>query len=252
MTEVTLHAGPRWRDVVAEQVRIVGLSLRREALVMAVALLIGTVVIVREIAGGGPGFDSNEEFPTALISFLFPFAVWRGEKRFAPSFLWTLPVDRRRLALAKVLAGGVWLAAALAIFVLWLSALGAIAGAPPARALTRIPVPATAAMYLFGSALVLGLRHPLRWLFGGAGVLFLVGAVSDLLVQPNDGEWKYVPGIGAYFSAVSRLMAAWIRLPDAAQWTISTVVWVGAGALALWIASLRHDERRRPRQRRRP
>ena len=43
--EVTLHPAPRWRDVVLEQVRVVGLSLRREALVVAVVLGIVTLMI---------------------------------------------------------------------------------------------------------------------------------------------------------------------------------------------------------------
>jgi hypothetical protein len=245
MMEVTLHATPRWRDVVLEQIRIVGLSLRREALVAAVVLAVSTFMIVSEILGGGPGFDSRETFPTALISFLFPFAVWRGERRFAPDFLWTLPVDRRRLALARVFAGGVWLMAALAVFVTWLLALALLARATPAYHVMRIPFIATIAAYLFGSAVVLGLRHPLRWLLGTAGVLFLLGTLSDLLSQPDDGEWRYVPGAGDFFSAVQQAAAVWYTLPDPAQWAITTFLWFGAGLAVLWLAASRHCERRR-------
>jgi hypothetical protein len=243
MMEVTLHATPRWRDVVLEQIRIVGLSLRPAALVVAVVLGICTVIIGGELIRGGPAFDSYDTFPTALISFLFPFAVWRSDKRFGAAFLWTLPVDRGRLALAKVFAGWLWLMAALAVFVSWLFALGLLAGASPAYTVMRIPYTATAALYLFGSALVLGLRHPLRWLLGAAGVLFLMGTLSDVLSQPNDGEWQHVPGAGAFFSAISRLFAAWRTLPESAQWAITTFLWFGAGMAALWAAASRHRER---------
>ena len=39
-----------------------------------------------------------------LIGALLPIAVWARDARFGPSFLWTVPVDRRRHALIKVLA----------------------------------------------------------------------------------------------------------------------------------------------------
>lgn len=246
MSAVTLHPTPRWRDVVHEQVRVTGLSLRSVALIFAIVLGIGTVLVVGDILGGGPGFDSRETFPTALISFLFPFAVWRGEPRFGPAFLWTLPVDRRRLALAKVLAGGVWLMAALAIFVAWLLTLARLSPTTPAAALlVRIPFTATVATYLLGSALVLGLRHPLRWLFGAAGVLFLMGKLSDVLSQPNDQEWQHVPGAGTFFSTVQHAASVWQTLPEPARWTITTFLWLGAGAAALWLAASRHRECRR-------
>ena len=239
MMEVTLHPTPRWRDVVLEQIRIVGLSLRREALLVAVVLGVGTLVIGIEIAGGGPGFDSDETFPTALISFLFPFAVWRGERRFGPAFLWTLPVDRRRLALAKVFAGWVWLMAALAFFVSWLLALGLLAHASPARTVMRLPLTATIAAYLLGSALVLGLRHPLRWLLGAAGVIFLLAN----FIEP-DSVWTLLSFSGS-LTAAEDAGAARRTLPDLARWAITTFLWFGAGLAALWAAASRHGERRR-------
>jgi hypothetical protein len=209
---VTLHPTPKWRDVVREQVRFVGLSLRREALVVAAVLAVGTLVIGSEIARGGPGFDSAEPFPTAVIFFLYPFAVWKGERRFGAAFLWTLPVERRGLALARVFAGFVWMLAALALFAAWLSALALLAHAPPARIVLRIPFTATVACYLLGSALVVGLRHPLRWLLGGAGLLFLLATVG--------GGEHVLPHLPSF-------------------------LWLGVGLAALLAAASRHAERRR-------
>jgi hypothetical protein len=57
-----------------------------------------------------------------------PIVVWRGEERFGASFLWTLPVDRWRHALAKVFAGWVWLMGGVALFVLWSLALTLLSG----------------------------------------------------------------------------------------------------------------------------
>lgn len=243
--EVTLHATPRWSDVILEQIRIVGLGLWREALVVAAVLGVGTVLIVGEIVSGGPGFDSSERFPTAFIAFLFPFAVWRGERRFGPGFLWSLPVDRRRLALVRVFAGWVWLMVALAFFVAWLSALALIGGAGPVHQIERITFMPTMAAYLFGSAIVLGLRHPLRWLLGAAGLLFVLGLLSDVFTQPDDGEWRYVPGATVILSASGHALGAWLSLSDPARWAITTFLPLGAGLIALWAAASRHRELRR-------
>lgn len=245
MTEVTLHPTPRLRDVVLEQLRVVGLGLRREALVVLAVLAIGTVLVGTDLAQGGPGFDSGETFPTQLIAFFFPFLVWRLEPRFGPTSFWTLPCDRRRLALAKAFAGFVWLMAAVGVFVVWLLALGLLADAPPARTILRIPLVATITLYLFGSAVVLGLRHPLRWLCGAAGVVFVMGTLSDRLARPDDGEWSAIPGAHAWFSLTERLWASFHTLPPIAQSAIVTFLAVGAGLAALWIAASRHRDLRR-------
>jgi hypothetical protein len=240
MMEVTLHPTPRLRDVVLEQIRIVGLSLRVEALVAALVLGAGTFVIVGEIVSGGPGFDSNDIFPTAFISFLAPFAVWRRDQRFGPSFLWTLPMERRRLALAKVLAGWVWMMAAVAVFALWLLALALLARLPsPVQMIVaRVPFTATVAAYLFGSALVLGLRHPLRWLLGAIGVFALLARVID----PDLPDTLLGPT--GLFTTIERAVAGWGTLPGLARWAITTFLWFGAGLAALWAAASRHSERR--------
>lgn len=232
MMDVTLHPAPRWRDVVLEQIRIAGLSLRREALVVAAVLGFGTVLIVADLIVGKPGFDSDETFPTAWIFFLLPFAVWRGEKRFGPAYLWTLPVERRRMALTKVFAGGVWLMAALAFFLSWLLGLGLLAGVSSEYTIARVPVIATIAAYLFGSAMVVGLRHPVRWLAGGAGMLYLLANGVD----PDD--------VRTVLNS-SELALHWLRLPPLARWAITTFLSLGAGLAALWAAASRHGERRR-------
>jgi hypothetical protein len=249
--DVPLHATPRWRDVVLEQIRIVGLSLGTAAMILAAVLAVGTVMIVGEIVTGGAGFDSNETFPTALIAFLYPFAVWRNEKRFGPALLWTFPVERRRLALAKVFAGFVWLMAAVAFFLLWLFALGLFAGARPELTVARVPLIATIATYLFGSALVLGLNHPLRWLLGAAGVLALIGRLGDVISHPDNREWNYVPGARAAFALIEEAFSAWATLPAPAQWILTILLTIGLGLIAVWAAASRHRERHRHRKRQR-
>ena len=231
---MTLHPTPRGRDVVREQVRIVGLSLRRELLVVAVVLGIVTLRIVFDIvrADASTWFDSGEWFPISVVFFLSPFAVWRREQRFGPAFLWTLPVDRRRLALAKVFAGWVWLMAALAGFVVWQRVLAVVSGVVNARTVPLIAFVGASAAYLFGSALVLGLRHPLRWLLGTAGVFFLLGMLNEASRR------------GDYVDTLLRCRAVRAVLEAAVSGT-ATFFWLAAGLAALWVAASRHGERRR-------
>ena len=228
--EGTLHAMPRGRDVVIEQIRIVGLRLRPAALVAAIVIGIITLLIARDIVLGSAEtwFDADEWFQFSFIAFVVPFAVWRGDKRFGPAFLWTLPVDRRRLAFARVFAGWVWVMAALAGFIVWQLALAVIARVANPEIIPLVSLVGTTAAYLFGSALLLGLRHPLRWLLGTAGVFFLVGALNEAF-EPF--------GVDAYLSSrpLSPLFADANLLPF-----LSLI----AGLIAVWAAISRHRENR--------
>lgn len=261
MMQLTLHPAPRGRDVVLEQVRAVGLLLRRDALIVAVVLGVVTLAIAAEIASGGAGIHSDADGSdlAGVFAFLFPFAVWKGERRFGPAFLWTLPVDRRRLAFVKVFAGWVWLMTAVAVFILWRFALTLLPGVTAEQALPLVPFAVATAMYLLGSALVLGLRHPLRWLLGTYGVFYLLTTLSGVLGRTASGELRIVAWSGVLhwavygpnglhtllsssglFSAAQDAEAAWRALPDTAH----TFFWLGAGLAALWAAVSRHRENR--------
>lgn len=212
MTERALHPTPGPRAVLPEQVRAVGLSLRRPALAAAGLLAFATVAAAAQVLRDGEviGFHPERWVLPGLAGLLLPMAVWSGEKRFGEGFLWTLPVDRRAHALAKVGAGWVWLMAGVGIFVLWLLALtlvsgGNVLGAETLRMIPADPhpgprldpgtlrtavwrpqpvlwlVPFTAATgtYLLSSAGVLGTRHPFRWVAGVVLGLFLLVTASD-------------------------------------------------------------------------
>lgn len=242
MMPLSLHPAPRGRDAVLEQVRAVGLALRPVALVAAVVIGIVTLLVASE--GGRRGaeiqFGSDSWLGTSVVSFLFPFAVWRREKRFGPAFLWTLPVDRRRLALAKVFAGWVWLMTAMAVVVGWLLVLTLLSDTTAVWSVLGswlVRFPGATAMYLLGSALVLGLRHPLRWLLGAAGVLYLQGTLNEAL-----GPYTLL-NLKGFFSAEDAA-AVWRNLPDLTQWATTTFLWLGAGLAALWAAVSRHRENR--------
>ncbi len=239
MRNVILHAAPRMREVVREQIRIVGLALRREALVVAVVLGTATLVIAVDITRGSAAswFDSDEWAALGVVAFLSPFAVWRRERRFGPAFLWTLPVDRRRLALARVFAGWVWLMLALAVFTAWERTMALISGIPNAEVVRLDAFIGTTLTYLLGSALVLGSRHPLRWLLGTVGVFLLLGTLNRLLGLGPDGVLDERLSATGFFSAIR----SWRTLPQLAQWAIATVLSFGA----LSVAVSRRGERRR-------
>ena len=300
MTPPTLHATPRPRDVLREQLRAVGLALRGPGLAAAALLGVVTLAAAIRLLGARTAIDFHPELSMlpGMVGALLPIGVWKGEERFGAGVLWSLPVDRRRHALVRVGAGWVWLMAAVAVLVLSLLALSLLSGgsvlaertvrvlpalpvpAPPAldpaalRAvrwtpnalLWLVPFTAATASYLLASALALGTRHPLRWIVGTLLAPFLLFAFGDLTdaarlktaimrVLPRLFEGPY--GIDTLFTAraeslhtevrltTGETVGVWRDLPDVAQWALTTLLWTGAGALALWAAASRHRERRR-------
>lgn len=221
MTRVALHPTPGPRDMLLEQVRAVGLALRLPAAAVAALGALATLFFATEILGDGAVVDFRPErwILPGLAGLLLPLAVWQGEERFGAGFLWTLPVDRRRHALAKVFAGWVWLMAAVALFVVWLLGLALLSGgnilaeetirflptsaipAPgavdtgavrtvrwtPHPLLWLVPFTAATVMYLVASALALGMT--LRALIAAALGLFLLLFLTGLAGQMTGSEW---------------------------------------------------------------
>jgi hypothetical protein len=210
---------PRLRTVLLEQVRVTGLALRMPALIAAAVFVLLTVWIALEAVRTGTDMSLNA-WPTqlpGLIGALLPIAVWARDERFGPGFLWTLPVDRRRHAITKVLAGWVWLMAGIALFVLWLLALTSATGGrllpatlhlvasqaaaagpldpaalrtvhwAPGPLIWAVPFTAATATYLLASALALGSRHPLRWVVGAALSYVLLSVASGTVSEGQLG-----------------------------------------------------------------
>ena len=189
-----------------EQVRSVGMSLRKEAILLGLLLLALSVVGLYEAWSHAAGLNGEPELllTTLPVAFIFPFAVWKGEKIFDDAFLWTFPVSRHRIALAKVAAGAVWCLAGILAVLLWILLITLVTGGTFGISETRlighgnqdlpefaqvawqtplwmwlVPFASGLILYLLGSAAVLGLRHPVR-LFAGAafGWAMLAGLLS--------------------------------------------------------------------------
>jgi hypothetical protein len=213
MTQTTYHSGPRPSDVLAAQIRAVGLALRGPALVATALVALTTLLITTQVIGAGEVIDFHPEHHAlpGLLGLLFPIGVWMGEERFGAGFLWTLPVDRRRHALARVFAGWIWLMGAVALLALWLLALALFSGGnvlaeethrvlpsfsiaatgpfhpgavqdmrwTPKPLLWLVPFTAATGTYLFASALAIGTRRTLRWIVGAVFGFFLLVALAE-------------------------------------------------------------------------
>ena len=293
---------PRLRTVLLEQVRTTGHALRGAALVAAALVALLTLWVALQGASRDVDISLNA-WPTqlpGLVGALLPIAVWAWDERFGPGFLWTLPVDRRRHALTKVLAGWVWLMGGVALFVLWLLAVTRATGGrvlpetlhlvpfqvaaagpidpavlrsvrwAPGPLIWVVPFTAATACYLLASALALGSRHPLRWVIGSVLAYVLSSVASGAAsAQPGVGWLANAPerllrpvvwgrygldalltarleslGTNATLTTGERVMVWW-GVPDLGDWRTATLLWTGAGLLALWAAASRHRERRR-------
>ncbi|HYE43058.1 MAG TPA: hypothetical protein VEA15_06645 [Caulobacteraceae bacterium] len=281
-------AAPGGWAVFIEQVKTIGLGLRREGLALGALVVVVTVIALNDVLEDGAQLDfpTDASFVLPLMALLAPFAVWKGERLFRGAHLWTLPVDRQQHALTKMLAGGVWMLAAAVGMILWLMLLavatdGAIFG-PHDRLLLTGPItdvvqpgqvktvawttPAwqwaslftgTAIAYLLSSAVVIGLRYPLRWV---AGCVFLLTFLSlawsedlfedllEMLVMGPVGI-DYVLSGGAEGLDVAVRLAdgqratAWRAFPTAGPWALATGFWFIVSAALVWLAAWRHRER---------
>jgi hypothetical protein len=292
---------PRLRDVLLEQVRVTWLGLRIPSLVGVGLAGLATIVALPTMTRGGPlNINGWPTWLPGIMGALLPIAVWGKDERFGPGFLWTLPVDRRRHALTKIAAGWIWLMAGVVVFLSWLFVMVGVtgehvlpetinlvvSGVPPVTVVDPATVrrvhwdpgplmglvafSGATACYLIGSALVLGVRHPLRWVLGVAalfaltaviggpvgtqfGIVWLAGApgrLTELLVGSRYGLDALLTARSETLSTTATLttgksLRVWWGVPDLVDWGVATVLWTGLGAIALWTAVSRHGERRR-------
>lgn len=190
-----MRSSESFAALLAEQMRAVGLALYREAALAAAAL---TLICVSSLVVALKDHDrllvAPELLqPSLLVAMLLPYAVWKGDPVFGRAFLWTLPVRRQHAAVAKVIAGAVWMLLAMLVTLAALTLVslisggtigfadmryvdggtGTIAGAARVAWVTPawmwlMPFAGALLFYLLSSAALLGLRHPVRW---AAGIL---------------------------------------------------------------------------------
>ncbi len=284
----TVDRMPALKAVWIEQLRAVGVAIRREVGLAGVVLVLGSLAVVavarmpvlQAMLGAEAGvlvFNPEEPpwgFFAVLVALLFPLVVWKGERRFGDTPLWSLPVDHRRHALLKVAAGWVWLLGVLGVALLWVTlavlASGGVLGVDEVRLLIVDPARAAAgapgatepvnwttpwwewarpftsatAAYLLASTLVLATARPLFW---AAGLWVASIAVLGFAEERDVGwiqrnidlvDW-YIGGVpftqGVQLTTGWR--EAWTLLPTMGMWTVSAAFWIGLGIAGVMGAS---------------
>lgn len=193
MTTVALHPVPRWGDVAVEQVRTVGLALRREMIILLVilgvfgALTAASIARVLAASSGSVSVGDGVQLtvPMMLIGLVTPFAVWRDERPSRRDYHHAMPVARAGHTLTKLLAGWCWLVLAVALCLLFVAGLelvsvrltGGSSGVAPAWS-WMVPVTSASVAYLLSSAAVVGSDHPWRWVGGAVVLPALLTAIS--------------------------------------------------------------------------
>jgi hypothetical protein len=197
MDSTLLHPLPRRDAVVREQLRTVGLSLRREGLLAAGGLgalsaWILSVHLSQPWSGPRISLVPDAMVPAVLLALFAALAVWKGEDPARRGYHWSMPVDHADHAMAKTFSGWAWLVAAVGGYVAWLAVM-AVATGGELGVETRwgttgkisetvagwrwmVPFAGATILYLFGTALALASRHPWRWLGGGAVAFVFMAA----------------------------------------------------------------------------
>ena len=291
MTDATVKRTPEFGAVWSEQLHITGLCLRREAVLAVTALglfcLVGvalarvpalSALIGDELANVvlDPG-DPGPGLVGVFTALLFPLLVWKGERPWGDTPIWSFPVDHRRHALTKVAAGWVWLMAllggALLCLVLAVAAGGGTLGVDEVRQLilddtgffageagaTRevawttpwwewvLPFTSATAAYMLASALILATPHPFRW----AAAIYVLSLLPMLAVELFElhslqrGAETFAWFIGGEdFARGARLptgerVEGWLLLPSIGQWLAWAAVWISLGFASILTASAR-------------
>jgi hypothetical protein len=198
-TNLSLAPRPSLGAVAMEELRAVGVAVRRE-FTLVIAALLGFGGFFAWLSAHSDDrfyFQPDILAPAMLVPLIVPLAVWRSENPERRTYLWSLPVSRKTTHLLKLTAGWMWAMAAVAIYIVWAWGLAVITGGPvwdvqmAARGsfpgysyslewwLLLVPFTAATVTYLFGSLFTLTMNYPLRWAIGLWIVVYLSALLAD-------------------------------------------------------------------------
>jgi hypothetical protein len=268
MDTTLLHPLPRRGAVLREQLRTVGHSLRREAVLVGGgmgALSAYILAVNARYPSNTIALAPDAMVPAVLVALFAALIVWKGEDPARRGYHWSMPVDHAGHALAKAVSGWAWLVAAVGAYMAWLGVMALATGGEigvemgwgkhqrelHAVAAWRWLVPFVGAtiLYLFGTALALASRHPWRWLGGAAvGYVFLLAWTAALdggrtpLHEAIETAWggRYglrtaITGLTARpdaYGASGMFAGSWGILPSFGAWVSASALWL-AGALGI-------------------
>ncbi len=239
MTTNTSHEPPRAVAVFQLQVRKMGRILRPELIGLALILSPTAIMALGLLMRRNAVLDYPPELSLLLpaAAFLLPFRLWNREGLFERGDFQLMPVERRRHVLIRVCAGSVWVLGLATTIVLLFNLLALAAGSPTIGAaawLWLVPLGSVATAYLMGSALVLALRHPLRWSVGLVLACALFSAFN--LSAPLD------PMIQIMLQGDLGLERVLTGGASSTAWIVALLFWFGLGLIAVALTSLRHRE----------
>jgi hypothetical protein len=255
MTSTSLHPTPRLATIAREQLRAVGIGMRRESMFFLALLVFFAVLGISAAlkqAGttghhGSSSYGPEAAVPMALLGLLIPLAAWRDEGPARRAYHWAMPMARTPHALTKLLAGWAWLMVGVAIYVLYIAGLTALMntitgavriGSPVPAWQWAIPFTAATVAYLFGSAAAIGSDHPMRWIGGSWIGFFMIIIFLEALTMPEvkralmsivEGDY----GIGAVAVGGNK---------GAGAWAVATLLWSAIGTALIGIALRRRAE----------
>jgi hypothetical protein len=221
MNDVALHPTPGKRSVFLEEIRTIAASMRREFIVTAAVLIGVTLLVWIGITRTGLGLDTKairmlpSELGMALawIGLVAPLAVWKQDGPSNRGYMWSLPVSRSGLTVARVTGGWIWLMVAIAALIIWAITMAWLSGGGPGVTESRlvptgsandatalraiewstpawqwaVPFVAATVLYLIGSAVSVLSDHPWRWLLASLLTLGLFAVVSQVLGDSSGG-----------------------------------------------------------------
>lgn len=227
--------------VLREQVRSVGLSLRREGMLLA-GLLACTTVATYWAWLDGPGrpvpLSPIWLLPAVALGFFMPFLVWK-DHAWQPYFH-AMPVSHARHRLIRGAGGlvhlGVAVAALLASHLALVIATGGLGRAALAQPwMWMIPLTGSLITYLLGTALVLATRMPWAVM---AGALLGWVLLSELPPAEPLAEaiWTILVGRLGLFAAIVGVDAT-DGASSLGAWLAATALWLPFSAAVLLLAS---------------
>jgi hypothetical protein len=271
MTAIAMHSAPRWAAVATEQVRAVALLMRRAGLLLLSLYLVGIAVgikmalhVVDMRANNLPGAHINLTYSppsvilVTLVALLLPFGVWEDEDPRRRAYHWSMPVTRSAHAVARVIAGWVWLMAATLLYLIGAALTVVITERITGEAQSYGPqfvawtwlYPFTAATiaYLLLSVAAVGSRKPIAWVLvviALFGVLSMILRALEYQQAAKMVEGLYTGEYGLAAAVMGHIQGVNAPRPgfywSLTRWLGSTAIWASvATGLLLWVA------RRRP------
>lgn len=232
------HEPPRAAAVFQLQLWKMGRILRPELIGLALILSPTAIMALGLLMQRDAALDYPPElnFLLPAAAFLLPFRLWSKERLFDRGDFLLMPVERRKHILIRVCAGAVWALGLAAAVVILFNLLALAARSPTIGAAWRwlVPLGSVATAYLLGSALVLALRHPLRWSLG------LVLAFA--LLSAFDLSAPLEPSIQVILHGDLGLERVLSGGASSMNWAVALLFWFGLSLTAVALVSLRHRE----------